>query len=136
MFLIHLCCEFTHVFRSELHAKFCADYSNEDQPAIQIHKSLTLSTYEISMDLAFQSNHGHRSNDRFYEQMWIFRHNTTNFLELLGVLRENQKPVQNVMGSRKTSKHRQTEWQFIQLPILKDFHMPTLLHTIFCIQYL
>jgi hypothetical protein len=32
---------------SELHAKFCADYSNEDQPAIQKHKSQTLSTYEI-----------------------------------------------------------------------------------------
>lgn len=35
------------VLRSELHAKFCADYSNEDQPAIQIHKTLTLTTYEI-----------------------------------------------------------------------------------------
>jgi len=93
--------------RSELHAKFCADYSNEDQPAIQIHKSVTLSTYEILMDLSCQSNHGHRSDGRFYEQMWIFRHNTTNFLELLGVLRENQKQVQNVMGSRETSKHRQ-----------------------------
>ena len=30
-----------------------------------------------------------------------------NFLELLGVLKKNQKPVQNVMGSRETSINRQ-----------------------------
>ena len=35
------------VLRSELHSKVCVDYSNEDQPAIQIHVSLTSSTYEI-----------------------------------------------------------------------------------------